>query len=304
MERGEAKLTWKRWILGTCLVLALVLVPGITALADTNVNLDELTKTRLAEAQRINQGCLKCHNQNSDTTGRVPGQAPYVDPTAYGKSIHSTIACTKCHDDVKEGSKPTNIVGGRELAKKVDKNCQKCHVDEAKVWEKSTHGKLFQEGKDTALCTDCHGSHNVLRTDDPESMVVGKESVETCVKCHEHKYKETYEETFHGRSVSLGSKKSATCVSCHGSHSILGPEDPASSVNKANVPNTCAKCHLNPSPGFAQATEHAEMKAQGPGATTYWTLKFFTWLTIIVFTLLIIHMEIELWRRLQHLKKK
>ena len=297
-------MTWKKGILGTCLVLALLLVPVIAAMADTSVNLDELTKTKLAEAQRINEGCLKCHNQKTQSTGRVPGQAPYIDPTVFGKSIHSTIACTKCHDDVQEGSKPENIVGGRELAKKVDKNCQKCHMDQNKLWEKSAHGKLFLEGKDTALCTDCHGSHNVLKKTDSESMVVGEKSVETCVKCHETKYKETYEESFHGRSVSLGSTKSATCVSCHGSHSILGPSDPASTVNKANIPKTCAKCHLNASEGFSQGTEHAEMKAQGPGAITYWTLKFFTWLTIIVFTLLIIHMEIELWRRIQLLKKR
>ncbi|HZW83823.1 MAG TPA: cytochrome c3 family protein [Candidatus Deferrimicrobium sp.] len=296
-------MTWKRWVLGTCLVLALVLIPGIAAMADTKVNLDELTKSRLAEAQKINEGCLKCHNQKTETTGRVPGQAPYIDPTVFGKSIHSTVPCTKCHDDVKEGTKPTNIVGGRELAKKVDKNCQKCHVEQTKVWENSTHGKLFQEGKDTALCTDCHGSHDILTKTNSESMVNGQKSVETCVKCHEHKYKETYEESFHGRSVFLGSSKSATCVSCHGSHSILGPEEPTSMVNKANISQTCAQCHLNASKGFSQGTEHAEMKGEGPGAVKYWTLKFFTWLTIIVFALLIVHIEIELWRRIQLLKK-
>ena len=150
-------MTWKKGILGTCLVLALLLVPVISAMADTTVNLDELTKTKLADAQRINEGCLKCHNQKTASTGRVPGQAPYIDPTVFAKSIHATIPCTKCHDDVQEGTKPTNIVGGRELAKKVDKNCQKCHMDQSKLWEKSAHGKLFIEGKDTALCTDCHG---------------------------------------------------------------------------------------------------------------------------------------------------
>ncbi len=296
-------MTWKKWALGACAALVLLMLSGMTALADTRVNLDELTKKRLAETEAINQACLKCHNQKPETAGRVPGQAPYVDPDHYRQSVHATIACTQCHEDVQPGNKPSVIVGGRELAKKVDKSCQKCHADIAKVYETSSHGKLFQEGKETALCSDCHGSHNIRKTSDPESLVYPLNSVQTCVKCHGYKYEETYEESFHGRAVHLGSLTAATCVSCHGSHGILGPEDPASSVNKANVPETCAQCHLKARPNFSNGTEHAELKPEGPGATTYWTLKFFTWLTIVVVTLLLIHVEMELWRRYQNINK-
>ncbi len=296
-------MAWKKIVLGICFLVITLVVPGTTVRADIKVNLDELTKKRLAETQKINDGCSKCHSQLSETSGRVPGQAPYIDPVSYGKSIHATIACTKCHDDVKEGTKPKIVAGERELAKKVDRNCQKCHSDIAKVYEKSSHGKLFQEGKETALCTDCHGSHNIRKTSDKQSLVYPTNSVQTCIKCHEQKYKETYEESFHGRAVHLGSQKAATCVSCHGSHAILGPTDPESSVSKANIPKTCAQCHLKARPNFANGTEHAELKPTGPGATTYWTLKFFTWLTIIVVTLLLIHIEMELWRRYQDISK-
>lgn len=284
-------------------IIALLLGPASPVLADTKVNLDELTKSRLAEVEKINNGCLSCHAKKPTAKGRVPGQAPFIDREKLHTSGHSQIACTKCHDDVKEGAKPSVIVGGRELAKKVDRTCQKCHEDIDKVYEKSSHGKLLEQGKETALCSDCHGSHNIRKTSDPESETYAKNSVETCVKCHAHKYKETYEESFHGRAVHLGSVTSATCVSCHGSHAILGPSEPESTVNKANIPKTCAQCHLKARANFAAGTEHAELKAQGPGAPTYWTLKFFTWLTIIVFTLLIIHIEMELFRRYQNIKK-
>lgn len=296
-------MTWKKFVLGISLMLMLLLIPGAALGADSKVNLDALTKQRLADAQKVIDGCLKCHDQKTDAKSRVPGQAPYVNPEHYQNSIHNTVACTKCHDDVKEGSKPAIIVGGRELAKKVDRNCQKCHSEIAKVYEKSSHGQLFLEGKETALCSDCHGSHEIKKSTDKESTVVGLNSVETCVKCHEHKYKETYFESFHGRSVVLGSEKSATCVSCHGSHAILDAANSESSISKANIPATCAQCHLKARANFSNGTEHAELKAEGPGATTYWTLKFFTWLTIIVVALLMIHIEMELYRRYQEINK-
>lgn len=296
-------MTWKKWVLAICASLLLLLTSGITAFADTDVEIEQLTKARLSEAQQVIDGCLKCHNTETNAKTRVPGQAPYIDRNELKGSVHAEIPCTACHDDVKQGTKPASIVGGRDLIKKVNRNCQKCHSDINKVWEQSVHGKLFQQGKETALCTDCHGSHNIKKPTNPGSMMYGLNSVETCTTCHGEKYKESYEESFHGRAIKLGSNKSATCVSCHGSHAILGPDDPQSSVNKANIPNTCAQCHLKPNANFANGKEHALLRPQGPGMITYWTLKFFTWLTIIVFTLLIIHMELELWRRMQNLKK-
>ena len=103
-------MTWKKWALGACAALVLLMLSGMTALADTRVNLDELTKKRLAETEAINQACLKCHNQKPETAGRVPGQAPYVDPDHYRQSVHATIACTQCHEDVQPGNKPSVIV--------------------------------------------------------------------------------------------------------------------------------------------------------------------------------------------------
>ena len=296
-------MTWKRFFSGISLLLLLILITGTEVMAATKVSTNDLVKKSLAETKKINDSCLKCHNEPANT-GHVPGQAPYVDQDRFINSLHGTTACTSCHYDMQADLKKHEvIVGGRELAKKVNISCQKCHLDITKVYEKSTHGLLFLEGKDTALCTDCHGSHDIRKATDKESTVNGKNSVETCVKCHEHKYKETYEESFHGRAIHLGSVKAATCVSCHGSHAILAAANPESSINKANIPKTCAQCHLKANPNFANGTEHAELKAEGPGATTYWTLKFFTWLTIIVVAMLMIHIELELYRRYQEIKR-
>lgn len=292
-------MSWKKCLLGIGLTLLCLLVPQITVLAASNANVEQLTQQRLADAQKINEACLQCHGQKSTN-----GQAPYVDAAKYKESTHGVLACTGCHTNLTVDGKNCKATDSRALAKEVDNSCQSCHEAVAKEYAQSIHGKLALQGKDTALCSDCHGSHNIRKASDPESTVYGANSIETCSKCHDHKYQETYEESFHGRAVSLGSTTAATCISCHGSHNILPASDPASTVNKNNVAQTCAKCHLKARPNFANGTEHAELKAQGPGATTYWTLKFFTWLTIIVVALLLIHIEMELWRRFHDVGQK
>lgn len=57
---------------------------------------------------------------------------------------------------------------------------------------------------------------------------------------------EKYWTSDHGKKLKQGETDVATCVSCHGSHDILAPSDPRSSVYKQNVPATCAHCHANP----------------------------------------------------------
>lgn len=36
----------------------------------------------------------------------------------------------------------------------------------------------------TAVCTDCHGIHDILRVKDPDSKVVRENLMRTCQKCH------------------------------------------------------------------------------------------------------------------------
>ena len=54
-----------------------------------------------------------------------------------------------------------------------------------------------------------------------------------------------YEQSIHNRAiVDKGLNKSATCVDCHGAHDMKDRRDPASSINKPNLPATCGKCHF------------------------------------------------------------
>jgi cytochrome b subunit of formate dehydrogenase len=63
-------------------------------------------------------------------------------------------------------------------------------------------------------------------------------------------------DSFHGMSNAGGSEIVATCASCHENHLILEMDNPESSVNHANLPKTCGKCHQSASKNFAQGAVH------------------------------------------------
>ena len=67
-----------------------------------------------------------------------------------------------------------------------------------------------------------------------------------CAACHDAEDAD-YQASIHGQSLAKTPKgDAADCASCHGSHDILPPKDPASKLFRLNIPATCGKCHLNP----------------------------------------------------------
>jgi hypothetical protein len=50
----------------------------------------------------------------------------------------------------------------------------------------------------------------------------------------------------HGKLLRTGDTNVATCVDCHGTHTIRSPSDPQSSVYPTAVAETCSSCHSNP----------------------------------------------------------
>ncbi|MHB1126667.1 MAG: cytochrome c3 family protein, partial [Bacillota bacterium] len=175
----------------------------------------------------------------------------------------------------------------------VNMTCLACHTNiDAQKYEQSAHG--------AQSCVNCHLGRDTI-PHQAEKLSRAESQVNTCLNCHQGEVSESYRESFHGRATFMGSTRAATCVSCHTNHYITGPDNPASTVSKENTPQTCSKCHEQSPANMAEGKEHFVLAAQGPGAPMYYTYKFFTWLTIITVTLLIIHIELELYRRLREI---
>ena len=70
----------------------------------------------------------------------------------------------------------------------------------------------------------------------------------------------TFFDSYHGMAAKMGSTTAANCASCHGYHLVLPASDPRSSVNKANLVQTCQKCHANANEKFSLGTVHEDKK--------------------------------------------
>ena len=112
-------------------------------------------------------------------------------------------------------------------------------------YEQSVHGKAVNGGSEAAaVCTDCHGAHDILTGADPRSPIAKSSVPATCGKCHAD-VQADYVQSIHGTALAKGNWQSPVCTDCHGIHTIKAPNDPNSAVAAGNVGTTCASCHAS-----------------------------------------------------------
>jgi len=182
--------------------------------------------------------------------GIFPGMSLYVDPGLYKQSVHADVSCTDCHADVK--GVPHNA-----RLKRVD--CSGCHSEVAATYAKSRHVLTFGKTPvgNAPACVDCHGAHAVPKSSVSTSPIYFRNIATTCIRCHGDKTitgnrniaipgaAKQYQQSIHNRAiVEMGLNKSASCIDCHGAHNMKSRRDPASSINRTNLPATCGKCHF------------------------------------------------------------
>lgn len=258
--------------------------------------------------------CLKCHKDRAiEEKFGLPGQQVME---AYEQSVHGmalkksgllgTAVCSDCHGNhtILPGDQPRAATHRQNIPTL----CGKCHSGILEQYEGSVHGKGMRGGiAESPVCTDCHGEHRITKITDPSSSVYTKNIPKTCSACHEKegissryalpkKRFATYMDSFHGIALEYGMTKAANCASCHGFHDILPSNDPASRVNKANLPATCGKCHPNAGPNFAKGPMHVEVtpqKAMGVFAVRI----FYTIFISVLVVLFVLHVGLELYGR-------
>jgi uncharacterized protein with PIN domain len=194
--------------------------------------------------------CLRCHQQKD--LKAADGRAMFVDEKEHQTSRHAKVSCSQCHSGVNVSlTRPCDAI-----AQKVD--CGACHTAIAQEYAQSQHGKLLIKGDANApSCKECHGTHGTLGRLQSSSPTFATNVPQLCARCHregeraavryqgpQHQIIESYTESIHGKGLlKSGLTVTATCTSCHTAHGVLPRTDPASSVNRANVPATCGRCH-------------------------------------------------------------
>lgn len=254
------------------------------------------------------EACQKCHPSNYEKT------MDSIHATAAAAGNLDAPICTDCHGahDVKKAGEPRSATST---------TCGTCHDKILNDYKNSIHGSalLEEENPDVPVCTDCHGVHNIQ---DPRTAQFRIESPDLCAGCHANaqlmeKYGldadvyNLYNLSWHGVDVSVYKTKwpttwhnSAVCTDCHGVHDILSAENPASSVNQANLLVTCQKCH--PTAGSNWTDAWVGHNKIDPERTPflYYTEQFYAsfvptvlWISVLYVLLQILHAIVDRVRR-------
>jgi len=214
--------------------------------------------------------CVTCHKDirgipHSEKLAKVNcSDCHNVESLAYNASDHGKVArgtqtanCLNCHGE------PHAILGSSKRESptyrlNIPQTCAKCHSDEKKMarynllekrpvlsYSSTVHGKALSEkgSVSAAVCTDCHGTHNLLSPANPRSKIYRGNVPSTCGKCHE-KIFNAYLRSIHGKSAMSGKREAPVCTDCHGEHTIKSHKDPTSSVYPTVIAEkTCGQCH-------------------------------------------------------------
>lgn len=143
---------------------------------------------------KISDACGRCHTQVYDDYAQSVHGSALLD-----ENNQDVPVCTTCHGvhNIQSATSSDFHVNSTEL-------CAKCHSD-AKLMNKygisanvnktyldDFHGRtvnfIRQQPRtvwtDKAVCTDCHGVHDIKNTNDPQSPTIKANLVKTCQKCH------------------------------------------------------------------------------------------------------------------------
>jgi hypothetical protein len=152
---------------------------------------------------------------------------------------------------------------GKILRSQIPELCGRCHSDGAFMrqynpslrtdqltqYKTSVHGKLLAKG-DTkvAVCTDCHGVHDLRPGSNTRSKIHPLNVAQTCARCHADaaymkghaistdQFEKYNTSVHHEAMVSRGDLSAPTCTTCHGNHGAAPP-------GVDSVQHVCSKCH-------------------------------------------------------------
>ena len=252
--------------------------------------------------------CGKCHREGQKAAVAYKGLEHEIIKN-YSMSIHGkgllksglmvTATCIDCHTSHRElpASDPRSTVNHDNIPT----TCAKCHLGIYEQFKSSVHSPLVTKtDKQLPGCKDCHQSHTIERVDldDFRQGIMNQ-----CGKCHLD-VTLTYFDTFHGKVSKLGAVKTAKCYDCHGSHQIHSPEEPNSTLSRANVVETCKKCHPNSNRKFVGYLTHATHHDRDKYPFLFYTFWFMTILLIGTFSFFGLHILLWLPRAIVEKRKK
>jgi predicted CXXCH cytochrome family protein len=238
---------------------------------------------------QVKNSCLDCHSNLPEPLG--------VTRETYSQNIHfqKGLTCAACHGGDETSDDPEKAMSraagwkGKIERRQIPELCASCHadaermktydpglrVDQFQQYKTSVHGQKWAKGDGkVAVCTDCHGIHDLRSPSDPRSSVHATNIATTCAHCHaDAEYMKPYgiktdqfanyqQSVHHDAMIVRGDLSAPTCTTCHGNHGATPP-------GVANVTNVCSNCHVFQAQLFETSPHKAAFAAAGlPGCVT------------------------------------
>ncbi len=154
-------------------------------------------------------------------------------------------------------------------AQPAQNSCRTCHLEAGDALAAPVHAQ-DQNDIHASRGVSCHSCHGGDPTTDEADLAMSKaqgfigkprpqDIPQFCGRCHaDPQYirqfsvslptdqLEKYWTSWHGAALKAGDPQVATCVSCHGVHTILPANNPLSKIWPTQVPETCRHCHEKP----------------------------------------------------------
>jgi cytochrome b subunit of formate dehydrogenase len=173
---------------------------GITKNYSESIHGKGLVKSGLT----VTATCADCHTAHKELPKKDPessvnrkniaqtcGKCHFGIQEKFNKSIHSPSVtqtdkklpeCDDCHS-----AHTIKRVDQDDFRHEILSTCGKCHMDISKTYFETYHGKVSWLGSNKAAkCNDCHGSHEILPPDNPDSKLSRGNIVQTCKQCHKN----------------------------------------------------------------------------------------------------------------------
>jgi cytochrome b subunit of formate dehydrogenase len=220
---------------------------GMFACVDCHTDIKSIPHT----APLAKVTCAQCHADAQLAYSNSYHAKPVKSATGTGPAAN----CEDCHGGAHE------VLAGDDKKSPVNHSnipatCGRCHGQKFLMesngesaqaflsYQESVHGRAVENGSQkAAVCTDCHGAHEILPASDAKSPIYKASVPVTCGKCHAQ-IATTFNQSIHGQAIARGNQLAPVCTDCHGIHSIKKHTDPNSPAAEQNLSrDTCARCH-------------------------------------------------------------
>lgn len=193
--------------------------------------------------------CANCHRIES----QIYAESDHGRAVARG--LPEAASCKDCHGhshtllNSRDEESPVN-------RKNLAATCANCHNDPKRMaparlserkplesYALTVHGEAFVQGRlNAAVCSDCHGTHDLHGVANQASRVNRKNIPPTCGRCHQNVFV-VYEASIHGQANTAGIKEAPVCTDCHGEHTIRSIKALNATVSEGSVSRVCSNCH-------------------------------------------------------------